>query len=279
MTHAAEDTDSPRSSRIKLHGPADFEGMRKAGRLTAEALDLLVPHVKPGVTTDELDSLIVDFARDHNAIPAPLQLPGLPQVDLHLDQPRRLPWHSQRQAAARRRHRQHRRDAHRRWLARRLEPHVHGGRSQPQGRAAGRGHLRVPDARHRHGEARRPSGRHRLRHPDLCRGRALLRRARLLRPWPRPRLPRPSQRAALWPHGRRRGTEARHVLHDRADDQSRPPACEDPRRRLDRRHPRPLALGPVRAYRRRDRDRRARSSRSRPRASITRPTRCDHGGV
>ena len=44
MTHAAEDIASPRSSQIKLHGPADFEGMRKAGRLTAEALDLLVPH-------------------------------------------------------------------------------------------------------------------------------------------------------------------------------------------------------------------------------------------
>ena len=38
MTYAAaDDTDHPRSNRITLHGPADFEGMRKAGRLTAEA--------------------------------------------------------------------------------------------------------------------------------------------------------------------------------------------------------------------------------------------------
>jgi methionyl aminopeptidase len=80
MTYAAADeTDSPRSSRIKLHGPEDFEGMRKAGRLTAEALDLLVPLVKPGVTTDELDQVIVDFARSHGAVPAPYNYRGYPK--------------------------------------------------------------------------------------------------------------------------------------------------------------------------------------------------------
>ena len=62
---AADETASPRSTKIKLHGPDDFAAMRKAGRLTAEALDLLTPFVKPGVTTDELDRMIVDFARDH----------------------------------------------------------------------------------------------------------------------------------------------------------------------------------------------------------------------
>ena len=36
---------------IPLHGEAGFAGMRKAGRLTAEALDLLADHAKPGVTT------------------------------------------------------------------------------------------------------------------------------------------------------------------------------------------------------------------------------------
>jgi methionyl aminopeptidase len=80
MTYAAaDDTDSHRSNRIKLHGPADFEGMRKAGRLTAEALDLLVPLVKPGVTTDELDRVIVEFAQDNKAIPAPYNYRGYPK--------------------------------------------------------------------------------------------------------------------------------------------------------------------------------------------------------
>ena len=40
---------------IKLHGPEGFEGMRRAGRLAAEILDALVPHVVPGVTTGEID--------------------------------------------------------------------------------------------------------------------------------------------------------------------------------------------------------------------------------
>ena len=40
---------------IPLHGEEGFAGMRKAGRLTAEALDLLVDAVRPGVTTAALD--------------------------------------------------------------------------------------------------------------------------------------------------------------------------------------------------------------------------------
>ena len=65
-----------RNGQIKLHGPEAFEGMRKAGQLTAEALDLLVPMVKPGVTTNALDKLVFDFARDHDAYPAPLDYRG-----------------------------------------------------------------------------------------------------------------------------------------------------------------------------------------------------------
>ncbi len=66
----ADETQSPRSTKIKLHGAADFEAMRKAGRLTAEALDMLVPYVQPGVATEKIDQLIVAFARDNHAIPA-----------------------------------------------------------------------------------------------------------------------------------------------------------------------------------------------------------------
>ena len=37
--------------RITIHAPEDFAGMRAAGRLAAETLDMIVPHVKPGVST------------------------------------------------------------------------------------------------------------------------------------------------------------------------------------------------------------------------------------
>jgi methionyl aminopeptidase len=65
-----------KTGQIKLHGPAAFAGMRKAGALVAQCLDMLVPHVKPGVTTETLDQLVDDFARDHNALPATLMYRG-----------------------------------------------------------------------------------------------------------------------------------------------------------------------------------------------------------
>jgi methionyl aminopeptidase len=72
----AHDVPRRKTGQIKLHGPEAFAGMRKAGRLTAEALDLLVPHVQPGVTTDYLDKLIFDFAVAHDAYPASLDYRG-----------------------------------------------------------------------------------------------------------------------------------------------------------------------------------------------------------
>ncbi|MDP3175041.1 MAG: type I methionyl aminopeptidase, partial [Phenylobacterium sp.] len=43
-----------RTGQIKIHGPEGFEGMRRAGRLAAECLDMLTPYVVPGVVTDHL---------------------------------------------------------------------------------------------------------------------------------------------------------------------------------------------------------------------------------
>jgi methionyl aminopeptidase len=72
----AAQAPSRKTGQIKLHGPADFEAMRKAGRLTAEALDMLSEHVAPGVTTEALDKLAFEFAMDHGAYPAPLSYRG-----------------------------------------------------------------------------------------------------------------------------------------------------------------------------------------------------------
>jgi methionyl aminopeptidase len=61
---------SRRSSMIKIHSAEDFEGMRRAGRVAAECLDMLTPYVKPGVVTDDLDKLAREFTLDHGALPA-----------------------------------------------------------------------------------------------------------------------------------------------------------------------------------------------------------------
>ena len=65
-----------RTGQIKIHGPEGFEGMRRAGRLAAECLDMLTPHVKPGAVTGELDRLAREFILDHGAIPACLFYKG-----------------------------------------------------------------------------------------------------------------------------------------------------------------------------------------------------------
>jgi methionyl aminopeptidase len=61
---------------IPLHGEEGFAGMRKAGQLTAAALDMLVEYAAPGVPTIKLDKLAYEFARDHGAIPATLFYKG-----------------------------------------------------------------------------------------------------------------------------------------------------------------------------------------------------------
>lgn len=62
--------------QIRLYGPDAFEGMRRAGRLAASALDMIAEHVRPGVTTEYLDDIMLAYALDHNAIPATLNYRG-----------------------------------------------------------------------------------------------------------------------------------------------------------------------------------------------------------
>jgi len=68
-----------RAPQPPIHGPDAFAGMRKAGRLTAEALDILMEATAPGVTTDHLDKLAYTFAMDHGAYPASLLYRGYPK--------------------------------------------------------------------------------------------------------------------------------------------------------------------------------------------------------
>ncbi len=72
----ALEAPSRKTGQIKIHGAEAFAGMRLAGRLTAEALDMLTVHVRPGVCTEELDNLVFQFAMDHGAYPAPLDYRG-----------------------------------------------------------------------------------------------------------------------------------------------------------------------------------------------------------
>ncbi|MEG9884017.1 MAG: type I methionyl aminopeptidase [Hyphomicrobiales bacterium] len=63
---------------IKLYDRQTFDAMHEAGRLCAKALDMLGDHVGPGVSTAELDRLVLTFAMDNKAVPAPLNYRGYP---------------------------------------------------------------------------------------------------------------------------------------------------------------------------------------------------------
>ena len=58
----------------------EIEKMRVAGRLAAEVLEMIEPHVQPGVSTGELDRICHDYIVDvQKAVPAPLNYRGFPR--------------------------------------------------------------------------------------------------------------------------------------------------------------------------------------------------------
>ncbi|WP_267432691.1 type I methionyl aminopeptidase [Sphingomonas sp. GM_Shp_1] len=70
------DAPQGRTGAIKLWGREAFDGMHKAGRLAAETLDMLVPHMVPGVTTAEINRLVHDFIVERGGVPATLGYRG-----------------------------------------------------------------------------------------------------------------------------------------------------------------------------------------------------------
>ncbi|WP_341326054.1 type I methionyl aminopeptidase [Methylotuvimicrobium sp. KM2] len=65
---------------IIIKTPSEIDKMRVAGRLAAEVLEMIEPHVVPGVTTEELNQICHDYIVDvQHAIPAPLNYHGFPK--------------------------------------------------------------------------------------------------------------------------------------------------------------------------------------------------------
>lgn len=65
---------------VILKTPEDIACMRVAGRLAAEVLEMIAPHVVPGISTGELDRICHDHIINiQNAVPAPLNYRGFPK--------------------------------------------------------------------------------------------------------------------------------------------------------------------------------------------------------
>ncbi|WLQ14645.1 type I methionyl aminopeptidase [Hahella aquimaris] len=66
--------------KVTIKTPEEIEKMRVAGRLAAEVLEMIEEHVKPGVTTGELDEICHKYITEvQQAIPAPLNYKGFPK--------------------------------------------------------------------------------------------------------------------------------------------------------------------------------------------------------
>jgi len=65
---------------VQIKTADEIEKMRIAGRMAAEVLELIEPHVQPGITTEELDRICHDhIVNEQKAIPACLNYRGFPK--------------------------------------------------------------------------------------------------------------------------------------------------------------------------------------------------------
>jgi methionyl aminopeptidase len=65
--------------RIQVKKDDEIEGIRRAGALALETLDLVESRLKPGMVTDEINTLVHGFTIQRGAVPAPLNYRGFPK--------------------------------------------------------------------------------------------------------------------------------------------------------------------------------------------------------
>lgn len=65
--------------QIRIRKKEEIEGIRTAGHLAMETLDMVEEALKPGMTTDDINTLVHEFTIKHHAIPAPLNYRGYPK--------------------------------------------------------------------------------------------------------------------------------------------------------------------------------------------------------
>jgi methionine aminopeptidase len=65
---------------VTIKTAEEIKKMRIAGRLAAQVLEMIEPHVQAGITTNELDSICHKYiVEEQDAIPAPLNYHGFPK--------------------------------------------------------------------------------------------------------------------------------------------------------------------------------------------------------
>ena len=68
-----------RKTQLQLKTAQELDGMRRAGRLASMCLEHITKSVEPGMTTQDIDAMQMAFAKEHDAVPAPLDYKGFPK--------------------------------------------------------------------------------------------------------------------------------------------------------------------------------------------------------
>ena len=68
-----------RKYKIRLKEAVDIEGIKRAGRLVLETLDLVESEIRTGMTTDAINTLVYEFTIKNGGIPAPLNYKNFPK--------------------------------------------------------------------------------------------------------------------------------------------------------------------------------------------------------
>ena len=66
-------------AKFNKYYPDEFEKLRNAGKISSQCLDFISDKIKPGMKTQEIDNLCVNFLKKHNAVSAPLFYRGFPK--------------------------------------------------------------------------------------------------------------------------------------------------------------------------------------------------------
>ncbi len=76
---AADRARGRRNHNVPIKSPEQVEGIRRAGRLTAQILDMVGERIRAGITTDEINAWVHEMTVSNGAIPAPLNYRHFPK--------------------------------------------------------------------------------------------------------------------------------------------------------------------------------------------------------
>lgn len=65
--------------RRLIKSPEQIDGIRESGKVNTAVLDYIADHIRPGMSTEEIDRMVYEKTKELGGIPAPLNYQGFPK--------------------------------------------------------------------------------------------------------------------------------------------------------------------------------------------------------